>query len=111
MQQVLQVKFNDLTFGVELEFSGITRLQATEVLVEFFGSAFVKYGGWDNDEYHVPDQQGRIWQIVKDNSIDAQRIEGNTGVPATEDTNVNWSLGSCIMRNSYLPRGSRHLKE
>ncbi|WP_079913021.1 amidoligase family protein [Paenibacillus sp. 32352] len=82
----MQVKFNDLTVGVEIEFSGITRLKATQVLVEYFGTTYVRYGGWENEEFTVPDQQSRIWQIVKDNSVDAVRKgEGNTVIPITED--------------------------
>lgn len=97
----LQVKFNELDFGVEIEFSGISRLKATQVLVEFFDTTYVKYGGWDSDEYHVPDQQGRIWQIVKDGSIDAQRKEGNTVVPATEE--YKCELVTPILQYADLP--------
>lgn len=40
----MQVTFNELDFGVEIEFSGITRHQAAKILVQYFGTTFVKYG-------------------------------------------------------------------
>ncbi|WP_238162661.1 amidoligase family protein [Cohnella sp. AR92] len=77
--------FDDLDFGVELEFSGITRFEAAKVLVEYFGTTYAMFGGWNNDEYHIPDWHGRIWKIDRDDSVDAQKKEGNTVIPATEE--------------------------
>jgi hypothetical protein len=81
----MQVGFDELSLGVEIEFSGISRFEAAQVLVDYFGTTFVKFGGWNNEEYHIPCQKGHIWQLVNDGSVDAQKKVGNTVVPATED--------------------------
>ncbi|MFC5528387.1 amidoligase family protein [Cohnella yongneupensis] len=80
----MQVGFDELSLGVEIEFSGITRFEATQVLVDYFGTTYVKFGGW-NEEYHVPDPKDRIWQLINDGSVDAQKKVGNTVVPGTEE--------------------------
>ncbi|GIO35726.1 virulence associated protein [Paenibacillus antibioticophila] len=81
----LKVNFDELGFGVEVEFSGITRLQAAKVLVNYFGSTFVKYEGRYNEEFHIPDHQGRIYKIVMDGSIDAHYKKVNTYIPGTDE--------------------------
>ncbi|MEC0244154.1 amidoligase family protein [Paenibacillus dokdonensis] len=81
----MAIGFRDLTFGVEIEFSGITREHAAQILVKVFGTTFARFGGWDNEEFHIPDPQDRIWKVEKDGSVDAARKEGNTVIPATDD--------------------------
>ncbi|GAA3403444.1 amidoligase family protein [Paenibacillus hodogayensis] len=76
---------SDLTFGVEVEFSGITCERAAQVLVEVFDTTFARFGGWDNEEFHIPDPQDRIWKVEKDGSVDAVRKEGKTVVLATDN--------------------------
>ncbi|WP_165971955.1 amidoligase family protein [Paenibacillus piri] len=97
----MQVQFNDLTSGIEVEFSGITREHAAQVLVGYFGTTFAKFGNFEFEEYHIPDQQDRIWKIVKDNSVDAQRREGNSIIPATED--YKCELVSPILEYGGIP--------
>ncbi len=99
--------FKDLTYGVEVEFSGITRLRAAQVLVMFFGTTFARFNGWDNEEFHIPHQQDRIWKVEKDGSVDAVRKVGNCVVPATDD--YKFELVSPILRYDDLPTmlGSR----
>lgn len=56
------------TIGVEIEFTGITRARAAEVLGEYFGQEPYYEGGgyrtWD-----IRDPQGRKWMIERDSSI------------------------------------------
>jgi hypothetical protein len=92
---------SDLTFGVEVEFSGVTREHAAQVLVKVFGTTSARFGGWDDEEFHIPDQQDRIWKIVKDGSIDAVRKEGNTVIPATD--NYKCELVSAVLKYTDLP--------
>lgn len=57
-----------LSFGCELEFTGITREQAAKVVAKFFGTA-VWYEGAGYDKRTVKDNCGRKWAIVRDGSI------------------------------------------
>lgn len=61
-----------LTFGCELEFTGITRGQATNVVAEFFGTA-TSYEGEGYDKRTIRDHCGRKWAIMRDSSILPQR--------------------------------------
>lgn len=61
-----------LTFGCELEFTGITREQAAKVVARFFETA-VWYEGAGYDKRIVRDTSGRKWAIMRDSSIHPQR--------------------------------------
>lgn len=61
-----------LTFGCELEFTGITREQAAKVVAKFFGTA-EWYEGAGYDKRTVKDNCGRKWAIMRDSSILPQR--------------------------------------
>ena len=59
-------------FGIEIELTGITRYQAAATIADYFGTSL----GRQNTSYgtfKVADREGRIWQVVKDGSITAQR--------------------------------------
>lgn len=56
------------TFGVEVEFNGITRAKAAQIIADYFGTQ-VRYRGGTYDAREVRDQQGRVWQVVSDTSI------------------------------------------
>ena len=75
------------TIGVEIEFCGITRDKAAQILGDFFNQTPYYIGGayyaWD-----IRDQQGRKWQITRDSSIqapDSQRCELVTPILKYED--------------------------
>lgn len=71
-------------FGIEIEFTGITRQQAIEVLSEYFGRSYSHdYGSYD--EYSVLDDQGRKWKLVSDASIVCQRKENGQTIGATRE--------------------------
>ena len=59
-------------FGIEIEFTGITRKAAAETLSTYFGTTFTATRD-SYDTYKIPDSEGRNWKIVRDASI---RIEG-----------------------------------
>ena len=61
-----------LTFGCELEFTGITREQAAKVVARFFETT-VWYEGAGYDKRIVKDTCGRKWAIMRDSSIHPQR--------------------------------------
>ena len=56
-------------FGMELEFTGITRAQAAQVLADFFSSTAEHCPFEGYDTRRIKDQQGRDWKVVKDGSI------------------------------------------
>ena len=56
------------TFGLELEFFGMTRRAAAEVVATFFGST-TRHRGGVYDKYEVEDPAGRRWTVVFDSSI------------------------------------------
>nr|DAY06328.1 MAG TPA: Putative amidoligase enzyme [Caudoviricetes sp.] len=65
----------DLTFGCELEFTGITREQAAKVIARFFRAPAL-YEGAGYDKRIVKDTCGRKWAIMRDSSIRPQRKGG-----------------------------------
>lgn len=62
----------DQRFGIEIEFTGITREQAAQVVAKYFHATESRgFGRYDN--YQISDEQNRIWKIVYDSSITSQR--------------------------------------
>ncbi len=62
-------------FGIEIEMTGLTRERAAIVIAECLNSQSYHKGGF-YDEYHVRDQQDRIWKVMYDSSIYTQRRNG-----------------------------------
>ena len=63
-------------FGVEIEFTGITRREAAKALADYFQTGPV-YVGAGYDTWAVEDSQGRQWKIMSDSSIRAEyRVDG-----------------------------------
>lgn len=62
-----------LTIGTELEFTGLTRKAAAQVVANFFG-ATAKYTGEGYAAWTIKDNDGRKWKILRDTSI---RTEGD----------------------------------
>ena len=64
------------TFGVEIEFTGMSRKRAASIASKYFQSE-VEHRGGTYDTYSVVDHQGRTWKFMYDSSIHAQRKNGN----------------------------------
>lgn len=60
------------TIGTEIEMTGITRQAAAQVVADYFGTT-ANYVGGGYDAYEIEDNGGRIWKIMYDSSIKAQR--------------------------------------
>ena len=59
------------TIGVEIEFTGLTRQRAAEIIAEHFNSEVI-----NNDSTKaVDDRQNREWKVTRDTSIDAEHGE------------------------------------
>lgn len=63
-----------LKYGVEIEFLGITREAAADVLADFFGTGYF-YEGGELKERDIADSKHRIWRVVRDASIEAESEE------------------------------------
>lgn len=67
-------------FGLEIEFTGITRQQAAEVAAHYLGGVVAATGNYyDTQEITAPD--GRVWKVMYDGSLLCQkksRAEGHS---------------------------------
>jgi len=68
-------------FGIEVEFTGITRTQAAKVAADFLnGTISEDYDHYDTKQITAPD--GRVWKFMFDSSIKAQKKENGRLVSA-----------------------------
>lgn len=63
-------------FGVEIEFTGISRFQAAKVIAKHFGVLVHKIEFISGTSYYVTDPDGAKWRIIRDSSIHAERKDG-----------------------------------
>ena len=75
-------------FGIEVEFTGITRCQAAKIAAEFLGSVSLIILGDHYDTYEVTALDGRVWKFMYDGSIVCQRKEQGRIVTATNEYSV-----------------------
>src|SRR5512135_3696550 len=76
-------------FGVEIELTGVTRAQAAEVALSYFGStARLEHRGGSYDEYRVTADDGRVWKFVRDASIQPKKKERRQMVGASWEYSV-----------------------
>lgn len=59
-------------FGIEIEFTGITRREAAEVVAKYFNAEVVEIGTY-YDAKEVKQSDGRKWKIMSDGSLRCQR--------------------------------------
>jgi len=71
-------------FGVEIEFTGITRCEAISVVAEYFGTQYTFNGG-RLFAYSTPDTVNRIYKVVGDSSIEAQKEVNGSIEPALSE--------------------------
>ena len=67
-----EIGIKDQCFGVEGEMTGITRRQAAEALAAYFGTE-PQYLGTYYDTWGVTDPEGKVWKLMSDSSIRAER--------------------------------------
>ena len=67
-----EIGIKDQCFGVEVEMTGITRRQAAEALAAYFGTE-PQYLGTYYDTWGVTDPEGKVWKLMSDSSIRAER--------------------------------------
>jgi len=74
-------------FGIEIEFTGITREKAAEVTAQHLnGTATRTYDGYDTYKVTAPDN--RVWKLMSDASIQCKRKENGRIVSADRSYSV-----------------------
>lgn len=63
------------TIGVEVEFTGITRAKAANIVAGVLNGT-VYYVGGTYDKYEVTGPDGRRWTLMYDSSIKAEKLDG-----------------------------------
>jgi len=74
-------------FGIEIEFTGITRTQAAQATADYFGNYSHNVSS-DYGTQQVIDSDGRMWQFVYDASIERQKRAGRQVVSAGREYSV-----------------------
>jgi len=74
-------------FGLEIEFTGITRQKAAEVTAHYLGGTTDTAGDY-YDTHKVTAPDGRIWKVMYDGSLHCQKKEGRRTVSANDSYSV-----------------------
>ena len=74
-------------FGIEIEFTGITRNEAAKVAAEYLNGTLVSTGDY-YDTKKITTADGRVWKIMSDGSISCQKKQGRQKVAATREYSV-----------------------
>lgn len=77
--------FLNTNFGIEIEFTGISRDMAADVLKACLPMSSKKHVGGLYDKYCVEDNQHRKWQIMRDGSLLTERKTRTSIVGASDD--------------------------
>jgi hypothetical protein len=75
-------------FGIEIEFTGITRIKAATTIADYFGVSTVdNIGGfYGTQQIRAPD--GRLWKLMSDASIKCQKKSNRQIISADSDYSV-----------------------
>ena len=74
-------------FGIEVEFTGITRQQAAEIAADYLNAAiYTVHDYYDTYEIICPDE--RLWKVMYDGSIKCQKKEGGRKIHAESTYSV-----------------------
>lgn len=74
-------------FGIEIEFTGITRTQAAKIVAQHFGTTPSDTRDYyDSKKITTPD--GRTWKVMSDGSIRCQKKDGRITIGASRDYSV-----------------------
>lgn len=72
---MIKKNFEDTLFGLELEFTGITREKAAKIVASTLSSNKISsFQGWSSS-YNVEDSSSRIWNIKYDSSINTMHSD------------------------------------
>ena len=96
------IEMKDQCFGVEVEFTGITREQAAQALANYFGTTPQHQGGV-YDTWIVQDAESKNWKLVSDSSIRGERKTPD-GYEQTGDRNYRVEMVSPKLNYAELPK-------
>jgi hypothetical protein len=92
-------------FGIEIEFTGITRNEAAKVAADYLNGTVTHTGDYyDTKKVTAPD--GRVWKFMSDSSISCQKKQGRQKVTATRDYSVE--LVSPILTTARILKNCRN---
>lgn len=74
-------------FGIEIEFTGITRSSAAEIVAKYLEGTVATIGDYYGTR-QITAQDGRVWKVMYDGSIDCQRKERGQVVSANRAYSV-----------------------
>ncbi len=74
-------------FGIEIEFTGITRNEAAKVAAEYLNGTVTDTGDY-YDTKKITTADGRVWKVMSDGSISCQKKQGRQKVAATREYSV-----------------------
>lgn len=74
-------------FGIEIEFTGITRNEATKVAAEYLNGTVTNTSDY-YDTKKITTADGRVWKIMSDGSISCQKRQGRQKIAATREYSV-----------------------
>lgn len=74
-------------FGIEIEFTGITRNEAAKVAAEYLNGTVTNTSDY-YDTKKITTADGRVWKIMSDGSISCQKRQGRQKVGATREYSV-----------------------
>lgn len=74
-------------FGIEIEFTGITRTEAAKVAAEYLNGTVTNTSDY-YDTKKITTADGRVWKIMSDGSISCQKRQGRQKVAATREYSV-----------------------
>lgn len=95
------MEIQDQRFGIEIEFTGITRYEAAQVATRYFGTPLLTTRHYGQDAYKVQDDENRTWKFIYDSSIVAERKSGGRRVSA--DGSFKVEMVSPICRYADIP--------
>lgn len=96
------IDMKDQCFGVEVEFTGITREQAATALARYFGTISFHRGG-TYDAWIIRDTENKEWKLVSDSSIRGERKTPD-GYEATGDRHYWVEMVSPKLTYAELPK-------
>lgn len=96
------IGIKDQCFGVEVEFTGITREQAAQALADYFGTT-PRHKGGAYDTWTVRDTAGKEWKLMSDASIREERWNGE-GYEAVDGGDYRVEMVSPKLTYAELPK-------
>lgn len=97
-----EIGIKDQCFGVEVEMTGITREQAAHALADYFGTS-PQYLGTGYDTWGATDPEGKVWKLMSDASIRAER-KTRTGYTSNAGTSYRVEMVTPKLTYEELPK-------